>query len=63
MDVVVRIDRKGHILIPRKIKEALGIKERQPIRVNVVGNKIVLTPLKDIEDVYYNSIEVGLGLL
>ncbi len=58
MNLVVRVDEKGRILIPKGIREALGVKERQMLRIEVVDGKIVLEPIKDIADKYYGVIRV-----
>lgn len=58
MSTVVRVDGKGRILIPKSIREALGIGERQLLRIKVVGDKVVLEPVKDITDKYYGVFEV-----
>jgi len=58
LNLVVRVDEKGRILIPKGIREALGVKERQMLRIEVVDGKIVLEPIKDIADKYYGVIRV-----
>ena len=58
MSLVTRIDDKGRVLIPKSIRETIGIKERQLVRIKVVDGKIVLEPLRDIADEYYGVIKV-----
>ena len=58
MNLVVRVDEKGRILIPKGIREALGVKERQMLRIEVVDGKIVLEPIRDVADKYYGVIRV-----
>jgi len=58
MDLVVRVDEKGRILIPKSIREATGIRERQLVRIRVVNGKIVLEPLRDVADEFYGAIRV-----
>jgi len=58
LNLVVRVDEKGRILIPKGIREALGVKERQMLRIEVVDGKIVLEPIRDVADKYYGVIRV-----
>jgi len=58
MSLVVRVDEKGRVLIPKSIREATGIRERQLVRIKIVDGKIVLEPLRDIADEYYGVIKV-----
>jgi len=58
MSVVVRIDSKGRILIPKDIREALRIRERQLLRMKVVDDKIILEPIENVTDKYYGIVEV-----
>ena len=55
---MTRIDDKGRVLIPKSIREAIGIRERQPIRIRVVDGKIILEPLRDIADEYYGVVKI-----
>ena len=58
MSLVVRVDEKGRVLIPKSIREATGIRERQLVRIKIVDGKIVLEPLRDIANEYYGVIKV-----
>ena len=55
---VVRVDGKGRIVIPKSVRDALGIRVGQPIRVRVEGGRIVLVPLRGVADEYYGSVGV-----
>ncbi len=57
LSTVVRIDEKGRILIPKGIREALGVKEKQLLKIKVVGDKIILEPVRDYADKYYGVFE------
>jgi AbrB family looped-hinge helix DNA binding protein len=41
---IVRVKTKAQITIPLKVREMLGIQEGDYLRVEVEGNRIVLTP-------------------
>ena len=43
-----QIQDKGRITLPRKIRKALGIKEKDWVMVEVHGNKIVIKPKNSI---------------
>ena len=58
LDVVVRIDKKGRVLIPKNIREALGLREKQLLRVKIVDGKLMLEPLGNIADKYYGILKV-----
>ena len=58
MSIVVRVDEKGRVLIPKGVREALGIKGKQLLKVEVVDGKIVLEPVKDIASEYYGVFKV-----
>ena len=40
----VRLSKKGQFVIPKGIREALGIKEGDELLVGIDGDKVVLTP-------------------
>ncbi|GEM_PF-1377000 len=43
-----RIQDKGRITLPRKIRKALGIKDKDWVMIEVQGNKIVIKPKNSI---------------
>lgn len=43
--MVVRVSSKGQLVIPKEIREALGIRPGTEVHVEVVGRKIVLEPI------------------
>jgi len=44
----LRVGRKGVIVIPKAFRERIGIEEGELIEVEVVGDSIVLRPLKPL---------------
>jgi len=59
MSSVVRVYRKGIIVLPKSIREALGIEEGTLLRIRVEDGKIVLEPLDLWERVW--GCAKGLG--
>jgi len=58
MKAVVRIDDKGRVLIPKNIRESVGVREKSYVRVRVEGKKIVIEPLEPVADKYYGAFKI-----
>jgi len=48
MDAQTKVLQKGKITIPAKIRERLGISEGDYLKLEIVGNKLVLFPPKTV---------------
>ena len=48
MRAVLHVGKKGIIIIPKKMREAVGLKEDSEVIAEVVGDKIVLRPFRPI---------------
>jgi antitoxin MazE len=46
-DLLVRIGKKRTLVIPKKIAKELGISENTLMKLDVEGDKIIMTPLMD----------------
>ncbi|MBS7627189.1 AbrB/MazE/SpoVT family DNA-binding domain-containing protein [Candidatus Bathyarchaeota archaeon] len=46
IDTQIKVPQKGKITIPSKIKERLGINEDDYLRMEIVGNRLILLPPK-----------------
>lgn len=46
MRVLLKVHRKGIIILPKRLREALGIREGDEVIAEVVGEKLVLKALK-----------------
>jgi len=57
-NVVVRVDKKGRLVIPKKLREELGIVGECYVEVRAEGDKIVLKPIKSIADEYFGVFKV-----
>ncbi|MGQ4891343.1 MAG: AbrB/MazE/SpoVT family DNA-binding domain-containing protein [Candidatus Njordarchaeia archaeon] len=54
---ISRIDNKGRILIPSKIRRKLNLKSRDIVKIRIEGNKIVLEPIKGVFRVKARKLE------
>jgi AbrB family looped-hinge helix DNA binding protein len=43
--MVVRVSSKGQLVIPKSIRDAMGIKPGTEVRVEVEGERIILSPI------------------
>jgi len=55
---IVRVDGKGRVLIPKRVREALGIVAGSRLRVKVVDGRIVLEPVGSVAEKYYGVVRV-----
>ena len=58
MGDIVRVDSKGRVLIPKHIREALGIKEGSLLRLHISGRTLLLEPIESVVDKYYGIVKV-----
>ena len=56
--VVAKVDKKGRLVIPKRLREELGIVDECYVEVSTKGNKIVLKPVKSIADEYFGVFKV-----
>jgi len=56
--VIIKVDEKGRILIPKNIRENVGIKEKSYVRITIEGRKIVVEPLESVADKYYGAFKI-----
>lgn len=55
---IVRVDSKGRVLIPKKIREIIGIREGGYIKIVLDGDKIIISPVKPNSEKYYGAFKV-----
>jgi AbrB family looped-hinge helix DNA binding protein len=56
---VVKIDRKGRLLIPKDIREKAGIKVESLVMIKVREKSIVLEPVEPVADKYFGAFRVA----
>jgi looped-hinge helix DNA binding domain, AbrB family len=55
---VVRIDRKGRLLIPKKLREKAGIEEGGLVRLRAEKRGIIIEPVESVADKYFGAFKV-----
>ena len=58
MSIVVRVDRKGRVVIPKDLREKVGIREGSLVQVRVEGGRVVIEPVGSIAIKYYASVKI-----
>jgi len=46
MRIVLKVRRKGILILPKKLREAIGVYEGDDVITEVKGDKLILKPLK-----------------
>ena len=59
MSVIVRVDEKGRVVIPKSIREKVKLKGENYVNVRVEGRTIVLEPLESIADKYFGAFRIS----
>ena len=57
--MIVRVDERGRVVIPKSIREKVKLKEGNYVNVRVEGKIIVLEPLGSIADRYFGAFKVS----
>ena len=53
---------KGELFVPKKIREKLGLKPRKKVRYKVEGNKLIVEPIKSIEELLEEEKKITIKL-
>ncbi len=56
---VVQIDSKGRIVIPKEIRERLGLTSGKRLKIVYTNGKIVLEPIESVAEKYYGLFKVN----
>ncbi len=54
----VRVDGKGRVTIPRRLRAGAGVRAGGYVRVRGVGRAIVIEPVESVADKYYGAFKV-----
>ncbi|RSN79119.1 AbrB/MazE/SpoVT family DNA-binding domain-containing protein [Candidatus Methanodesulfokora washburnensis] len=55
---VVRIDKKGRLLIPKKLREKAGIEEGGLVKLRAEERGIIIEPVESVADKYFGAFKV-----
>ncbi len=56
---IVRIGKKGVIVIPKDVREALGIQEGSPVEVRLEGDKIIIRKKDLWEEIVKRGVKIN----
>jgi len=59
MSMIVRVDEKGRVVIPKSIRERVKLREGNYVNVKVEGKTIVMEPLESIADKYFGAFKIS----
>jgi len=59
MSVIVRVDERGRVVIPKSIREKAKLKAGNYVNVRVEGRSIIMEPLESIADKYFGAFKVS----
>jgi AbrB family looped-hinge helix DNA binding protein len=55
---VVKIDSKGRLVIPKRVREEVGLKEGGFAKVEARDGVVVIEPLKSVSEAYFGAFKV-----
>ena len=55
---VVRIDKKGRLLIPKRLRKKINMEEGGLVRLRAEEGRIVIEPLEPVADRYFGVFKV-----
>ena len=57
-DTITKIDEKGRVMIPKKIRETANLKEGCYVSIKVEGKIVVMEPTEPIAEKYYGAFKI-----
>lgn len=58
----VKVDGKGRVLIPKSLREKVGVKEGRYVKIRADEKSIVIEPLEPIADKYFGAFKITITL-
>ena len=56
---IVRVDERGRILIPKKIRERVNVKEGVYVSVKVEGGSVVIQPVEPVAEKFFGAFKIA----
>lgn len=56
---IVRVDGRGRILIPKKIRERINVREGSYVSVEVEGGSLIIKPIERIAEKYFGAFKIA----
>jgi AbrB family looped-hinge helix DNA binding protein len=54
----VKVDEKGRIMIPKKIRETAELKKCSYVTIKAKGKTIIIEPMEPVADKYYGAFKI-----
>jgi len=58
MSAIVNVDEKGRMVIPKEIREKIGVTQGGRIRITAEKDRAVIEPLKPVADSHYGAFNI-----
>ena len=55
----VKIDKKGRVLVPKKIRKTVNLKEGSYVTIKTKGESIIIEPAEPVADKYYGAFKIS----
>lgn len=67
--ILIKMDDRGRVLIPKKIREKLMLKGGDILALEIMGNKVILSPVRgprrvkarELKEVFFDAGEATFG--
>ncbi len=59
MSIIVKVDEKGRVVIPKSIRKKVKLKEGNYVNIKAEGRTIIIEPLESIADKYFGAFKVS----
>lgn len=56
---IAKVDAKGRVVIPRDIRESVGMREGGHVMVKVDGKRVVIESLAPVAEKYFGAFTIG----
>lgn len=54
----MRVDKKGRVLVPKRLREKVGLREGGLARVEVRGGTLVVEPVQSVGEAHFGEFKV-----